>query len=314
MSTILITGGTGFVGGRIARRLGLTNNVIVSSRKVPEPALLEAHGVAGYVLHHSLLLKDSFPRGIDVVIHLAALNEWDCVTYPSEAIKVNIDETRIILENAIAAGARRFIYFSTAHVYGSPLKGVITEETLPIPVHPYAITHKAAEDYVVAAGLQKKISSTVFRLSNSFGAPVVPAVNRWTLLTNDLARQVAEKGNISLLSNGCQYRDFICLTDVENIIAALLERDAGLPEHSIYNLGSGQAMRVLDMAKAIAGIQQRLTGKNIEVSLPPGAVPSEEPFLYFDVGRLKSEGFTLDNPIEQELEQLLLFCQLNFTA
>ena len=116
----------------------------------------------------------------------------------------------------------RFIYFSTAHIYGAPLEGTITEKSLPSPVHPYAITHRAAEDYVIAAAKQKRIQGTVLRLSNSFGAPVSPHVNRWTLLANDLCRQAVEKGTITLRSNGCQYRDFICLTDVEEVMAKML--------------------------------------------------------------------------------------------
>jgi UDP-glucose 4-epimerase len=311
MSTILITGGTGFVGGRIARRLANTHNVIVSSRKKPAQAILEAHGVTESVLHASLLEKETFPTGIDTVIQMAALNEWDCVKYPSEAIRVNINETRILLEQAIAAGVKQFIYFSTAHVYGNPLKGLITEDTLPVPQHPYAITHKAAEDYVVAAGLQNKISSIVIRLSNSFGAPVVPDVNRWTLLANDLCRQAIEKGKMVLLSNGCQYRDFVCLSDVENCIDVLVStprRD----EKIIYNLGAGVAMKVIDMAHLIATVHNALFGKAVAVELPPGIAPTTEPSLEYSVQRLKARGLSMKNDFEQEIKGLLLFCADHF--
>src|SRR5215471_3174806 len=189
MSTVLITGGTGFVGGRITRKLAAAGfGITVSSRKPVPPDTLALHGQVAQLLHNHLLSIESFPQGINTVIHLAALNEHDCVKYPSEAIRVNIDEARIILENSIAAGVKRFIYFSTAHVYGSPLAGNIKESTLPVPVHPYAITHKAAEDYVMAAGQQGKINSTIIRLSNSFGSPVSPSVNRYTLLAHDVYR------------------------------------------------------------------------------------------------------------------------------
>src|SRR5450432_1099614 len=102
MSRILITGGLGYVGGRLTKRLSGEHEVCVSSRqKLPEE-ILRIHGNPR-CLDHSLLLKqETFPAFIDTVIHLAALNEIDSVKYPSEAIRVNIDETRIILDHAIS--------------------------------------------------------------------------------------------------------------------------------------------------------------------------------------------------------------------
>ena len=312
MSSILVTGGTGFVGGRIVQQLSASHDVIVSSRKPLEREVLQAHGAAGAVLHSALLVKENFPRGIDTVIHMAALNEWDCIKYPSEAIRVNIDETRIILENSIAANVQQFIYFSTAHIYGSPLKDVITEVTLPIPVHPYAITHKAAEDYVVAAALQKKIKGIVIRLSNSFGAPVLPGINRWTLLVNDLARQATEHKRLTLLSNGCQYRDFICLDDVAHAVDQMAMAGTGRFKHIVYNLGSGNAKRVLDMANAMAAAYLQLYGQHLPVVLPPGASPTMEPELHFSVDRLLEEGVEIKNEVDNALKEILVFCMKHF--
>ena len=264
MKKILITGGAGFVGGRLTKRLAADNEVYISSRKIPDQKELRLYGNVIFVDHKSLLKPEGFPA-VDLVIHLAALNEIDSVKYPSEAIRVNVDETRIILENSIAKNVERFIYFSTAHIYGSPLVGKITEDSLPVPVHPYAITHRAAEDYVVAAARQNRINGIVLSLSNSFGAPVSSNVNRWTLLANDLCRQAVENGKMELHSNGCQYRDFICLTDVEEILASMVERNRPL-KNIIYNLGSGLAVRVIDMAVIIEKLCVTVLKKNVPVN------------------------------------------------
>lgn len=311
MKRILITGGLGFVGGRLAKKLAGKCDVMVSTRKNIEQGILQQHGEVKHILHNQLLSIERFPKSIDTVIHLAALNEWDCLKQPSEAIKVNIDETRIILENAINTGVKNFIYFSTAHIYGSPLQGIITEQTLPFPVHPYAITHKAAEDYVVAAALKKRIHSIVIRLSNSFGAPELSSVNRWTLLTNDLCRQAIEKESLTLLSNGCQYRDFVCLSDVEDIIDNMVSRAEDFTK-IIYNLGAGISMRVIDMANLIASLYTSLFDKSIPVNLPVGTIATEEPTLIFSIARLVSEGCIIKNDICAELRQLLQFCHQNF--
>jgi UDP-glucose 4-epimerase len=310
MNKILITGGTGFVGGRLTKRLAAENEVFISSRKKPDENELRLYGGVRFIDHSALLNPESFPA-IDMVIHLAALNEMDSVKNHSEAIRVNVDETRIILENGITKGADRFYYFSTAHIYGSPLVGRITEDVLPLPVHPYAITHRAAEDYVIAAARQNKINGTVLRLSNSFGAPVSSRVNRWTLLANDLCRQAVEKGKMVLNSNGCSYRDFICLTDVEEILASMIWRKTPL-KNIIYNLGSGLSVRVMDMAKIIEKLCITVLKKNVPVILPEHAKETIEPVLEFSVDRLLAEGFHVQNDVTLELERLLQFCDDHF--
>jgi UDP-glucose 4-epimerase len=70
-------------------------------------------------------------EGMDTIIHLAALNEHESLADPMGALLVNGAGTLKLLEAAIAEGVRRVIYFSTAHVYGSPLIGRITEATVP---------------------------------------------------------------------------------------------------------------------------------------------------------------------------------------
>ena len=243
---------------------------------------------------------------------MAALNEWDCVSNPSEAIRVNIDETRIILENAIKHGAKEFIYFSTAHAYGQ-LTGHVTEERLPAPVHPYAITHRAAEDYVNAAGIQKKINTVCLRLSNSFGAPVVPTVNRWTLLANDLAKQAIEKKQLTLLSNGCQYRDFISLSDVTAVVSEMISNGISILKHPMYNLGSGQSMRVIDMANLIVSVHKELYNQELPIILPEDAIQTTEPGLQFDISLLESAGFKMKNDFRAEIKSLLQFCREHFS-
>lgn len=311
MNKILITGGTGLVGGRLAKRLSMDYEVYISSRKGLDNNKLRLYGNVTGVTHQSLLKQSEFPE-VDIVIHMASLNERDVVEHPSEAIRVNIDETRIIVENSVAKKIPHFYYFSTAHIYGSPLTGIITEDTLPRPVHPYSITHRAAEDYVLAAAARNLINATVLRLSNSFGAPVSSEVNRWTLLVNDLCRQAAEKGKMNLNSNGCQYRDFICLTDVENIMAEMLRRSQPL-RNSIYNLGSGVSIRVIDMAMIIERLCTSVLREKIPIELPPDVVESTEPSFEYSIGRLMQEGFQVKNDIDQEVTRLLQYCAEHFS-
>lgn len=311
MKQVLVTGGFGYVGGRIVNNLSAGHTVTASTRSLLPAEQLAAHGPVAQVTHAQLLDANSFPAGIDTVIHLAALNEHDCVAQPAEAIRVNINETRMVLENAITQGVQQFIFFSTAHIYGAPLKGVITEQSLPAPVHPYAITHKAAEDYVLAATQYGKIKGTVVRLSNAFGAPVLPSVNRWTLLVNDLCKQAIEKKQLTIQGNGCQYRDFICLADV----AGAVQQFVAAPEAAtgVYNLGSGKAMQVMEMARFIAQAYKELWGTDIPIVLPPGSSPTNEPALHYSVEKIQQLGIALPHDIQQEIKEMLLFCKRHFS-
>ena len=124
MKNILITGGIGYVGGRLTKKLSKNFNVLVSSRKKIRKEILKLHGIKNSILHKNLLSKKYFPNNIDIIIHLAGLNELECIKYPNKAIEVNVNQTRLIIENAITFGVKNFIYFSTIHVYGSPLHGL----------------------------------------------------------------------------------------------------------------------------------------------------------------------------------------------
>jgi UDP-glucose 4-epimerase len=312
MNKILITGGLGFIGGRLSRRLSKNFEVIVSSRKPVEEKVLSMHGDIEHIGHQKLLDKNFFPKGVRSIIHLAALNEQECMDFPSEAVRVNIDETRKILENAVANKVEQFIYFSTAHVYGSPLTGIITEGVLPRPIHPYAITHKAAEDFVVAANQENNIHGIVVRLSNSFGAPILPSMERWSLLANDLARQAAQSEFLKLRSSGMQFRDFICLTDVENVIQKMVGKNHFSLSHSVYNLGSGTSLRVLDLANIIKDVCGQMFGKSMAIQFPENTEFKECPPLCYSIDRLVSEEFEIENDVKTEIENLLIFCFKNF--
>jgi len=189
---ILITGGLGYLGGRITRALAGSSRfsvwVTTRRRRCPPLSWLSPERCL-----YMDLMSDREVRavceGMDAVIHLAAMNEHESSADPMKALLVNGAGTLRLIEASLAAGVRRFIYLSTAHVYGSPLTGRITEETVPRPVHPYAITHRIAEDFVLAARSQGSLEGIVVRLSNGIGPPIFEDVNRWTLVGNDLCRQ-----------------------------------------------------------------------------------------------------------------------------
>ena len=306
---VLLTGGLGYVGGRLALalrdaqhsvRCGTRNSAICA------PAWFADMQMA-YLEWESIDSLVQACKGVDCVIHLAAMNEVEALHDPVGALQMNGLASLRLLEAAKLAGVRRFIYFSTAHVYGSPLQGSIDEATLPRPVHPYAITHKVTEDFVLAAHDRKQIEGMVFRLSNGFGAPVSPEVDRWTLLVNDLCRQAAMTGELRLHSSGAQLRDFITLGDVAGAVNHVLQLDANQLANGLFNLGSGRAMSIFEMTERIAARWLVLTGRKIAIVRPVGdSAPSA--ILRYRCDKLAATGFVLTSQIDREIDETLKLC------
>ncbi len=306
----LITGGYGYLGGRIAVELADHPEWIVrlGSRKAQAaPSWLpQAETVAMDVREAgslSVAMAD-----VQAVVHLAAMNENECVADPCRAVLVNTLGTLNVLQAAIDAGVKHFIYFSTAHVYGAPLVGDISEQTLPRPIHPYAITHHAAEDFVLAAHDQKKITGIVVRLSNGFGAPTHPDVDRWTLLVNDLCRQAVQTRKLVLRSSGLQQRDFITLTDVGRAVSHLIglsRMDCG---DGLFNLGGDNSLSVWDMVQKIAQRCQWTLGYLPGIERPEPRPDEQVGSLNYHSGKFQQTGFMLHGNLDEEIDRTLLVC------
>jgi UDP-glucose 4-epimerase len=315
MDKVLITGGSGYIGGRLAQAL-IEESRFHLRLGVRQPrAIMPMWAREAEVVPLGLLSPEdlnSACHGVRCVIHLAALNEIESLANPEEALRINGLGSLKLLEAAKRAGVERFIYFSTIHVYGAPLAGMITEERLTRPQHPYAITHRVAEDFVLAAHDQKTIRGVVLRLSNGFGAPAAVNVNRWTLIVNDLCRQAVTTGKLVLKSSGLQWRDFITLSDVARSVQHVLNLPASALQDGLFNLGGECSLQLIDLAHRIANRASGFLGFTPPIHRPePGPTESFQP-LEYRVGKLKSTGFTLNRNIDEEIDATLLFCKKVF--
>lgn len=303
---IIVSGGLGYVGGRLSKYLAEKGNeVMVLSRQVN--ALSHMKWPRKITVEHpnALFKYPERMAGADVFIHLAAMNEIDCLKFPEQALKTNTLQTYQWLDRVYQAGVKRFVYFSTAHVYGKPLQGDYTETSLTAPVHPYSITHRAAEDYVLSYVSEKSMNNVVIRLTNSFGPPAFPTADRWTLLVNDLCRMAVMNATMVLYSDG-QYRDFVCLEDVCSGLSLLLQQ----PDENagIYNLATGASMTVWDMATQIQVVAEKLLKKKISLKLPNVGSKPISP-LHISSDKLQALGWQPANDIIRELEGTLRYFQ-----
>jgi UDP-glucose 4-epimerase len=245
------------------------------------------------------------------VNHLAALNEVDSERDPDRAIETNVTGTVRLLRAARQAGVQRFVYLSTAHVYAAPLEGRIDEEIVTRPVHPYAITHRAAEDFVLAVR-DPSFQSVALRLSNAVGAPASATVPRWTLLVNDLCRQVATTGTMTLRSSGLARRDFIAMSDACRAIAHVTRLPISQLSARLMNLGGGRSLRVIDVVTMIADRAEKLLGARPKIVRPEPASGEVSPELDYRIDKLLATGFELRGHLEDEIDDTLRLCVAAF--
>lgn len=311
MRRILITGGFGYVGGRVAQALAMlpdTHVVLGTRRPGGKPSWLPSAFVVTTLWSDPERLRQAC-AGADTVLHLAAMNEVEAARNPAAALEANGVATARLVEAAKAEKVERFIYLSTAHVYGAPLVGKIDETTYPRPVHPYATSHRAAEDVVLAAHDAGALDGIVVRLSNSFGAPAHPAVDRWTLLVNDLCRQAVTTRQISLRSTGLQRRDFVTLTDVGKAMVHLVSLPREAMGNGIFNLGGAWAPSVMEMAHLVAARSGAVLGFPVEIKRPEPAPDEASQPLDYRLDRLLATGFRLAGNAEAEIDATLALCQ-----
>ena len=280
--------------------------VLCSRSARPDPEWL-THGTV-VTADLSVPFERSLLEGVDTVVHLAALNEIVCGQNPVEACEVNCTATVRLLEQAVAAGVRRLVYFSTARVYQEPLVGHFDEGMSCRPPHPYGISHKGAEDYLLAAHQKGKLEVAVLRLANGVGYPMDVDVDRWTLLVNDLSREVVRSGKVTLRSTGLQPRNFIPLHDVARAVNFFIHLPVSKLGDGVFNLAGRESETVWDMTQRVARCAERVLGRKVVVERkqPENDEVSEE--LDYSVEKLIAAGFTFEGSLETEIEKTIELC------
>jgi UDP-glucose 4-epimerase len=249
--------------------------------------------------------------GVDVVVHLAGANEVAI----AEDAEAAVADTLAAAEQVVGSGVGRIIYLSTVHVYGAALAegAVVSESTVPQPTHPYGASRLACEEVFWRSG----VPTLVFRLTNGVGAPTRPDVDRWSLVANELCREGALLGRVTLRTPGAQWRDFVALRDVEAGLSALVRGvsgdgdgvggGAGAFPTRVYNLGSGTSVTVRTLAGMVQDSFVAAGEPRPELVAPP--LPADPPGPYrVDVSRLAELGLVEHTPLQVAIDETVRFC------
>lgn len=227
----LVTGGTGFVGSNIAKKLiELGHDVLITGTSDEQSAHPKAR-----LVEMAALEKDASALGtLDAVFHEAADNDTTSLDR-SEMMRANVDFSLLIFNRAAEADCRNIVFASSTALYGNgptPYK----EDQEPQPLNPYAESKKSMEEKAIEfARAHPAIRIVGLRYCNVYG-PGESHKGKRASMIYQLAQQM-KTGNPRIFKDGEQKRDYIYVKDV--VAANLLALEA--KENCIVNCGSGKA-------------------------------------------------------------------------
>jgi UDP-glucose 4-epimerase len=220
----------------------------------------KANFINGSILDENIL--DEALEKADAVFHLAAkIRVEEGEAKPDLYKSVNVDGTLKLISKCKKFGIKKFVFASTAAVYGDPTDFPVTEESQVKPVNVYGKTKLEIDEYLEKNSSDLGISSISFRFFNVGGA-VKNMDGKWLKIKHEEATHLIPSilhssesapllifGNDWPTTDGTPTRDFVHLTDlVDALIKSLnyLEK----PGHQIINLGTAKGTTVLEVVRA----------------------------------------------------------------
>ena len=302
---ILITGASGFIGGALSDYLEKANFKIRRSarNKISQKYFTLNLGNASEI--------ENSCKEVDVVIHLASLDYLQSEKNFSEAKKINFQATKKLYKEAVKNNVSKFIYFSTAHVYGENLKNFVSEVTDPKPLSNYAKTHLMAEQYLYKNAQKSGTNVIILRLSNIVGSPNSNKLKAWKYVANDLCLQAHKNKKIILESQGLQKRDFYSLENLLITIKNIINSKENKLINDVFNLGSGNSISIMNLAKMVKLEYEALF--NIEIDIMSGIKQEIKTDLKYDIRKIKStNSYYSDFSINKSIRKILKYCKSEF--
>jgi UDP-glucose 4-epimerase len=336
MYNVLVTGGAGFIGHHLVKRLSamdckitiidnLSNANGIFLHKIKSAIQASRVSTSRFVsLNDSEINDVSFyaedirnkedligifkGEEIDTCIHLASkISVPESITNPGDTIDVNIKGTFNVLEACSKANVKNLVFASSSAVYGEPKVLPISEKEQLDPLSPYGASKIAGEALVAsfrnAGKIQNAVSIRIFNVygeEQSFGYPGV---------ITKFAERLSASFPPVIYGNGDQTRDFVFVDDVVRAIVLSAaagnkkqeEKSSSYPSYShILNVGTGRAVKIRDLAQMMI----KIFGLDLE---PVFAEPRRGDIVnsLADISRLKIVlSFVPPTEIEPYLKQM----------
>jgi UDP-glucose 4-epimerase len=308
-SKVLVTGGAGFIGSHLVDRLlseGLEVTVIdnLDTGRLENIAhhqdREEFHFVKGDIRDFNLvkeIMKDK-----DAIFHEAALASVILsVENPILTNDINVSGTLNLLKASVDHHVKRFIFASSAAIYGETPSPQKREDVTSTPTNPYGVSKLAAENYVKVFNKVYGLETVSLRYFNVYGPRQSFDIQSAyggaiTIFTNRLLKNMPP----IIYGDGEQTRDFIYIQDVveANILALNSKKAAG----ESFNIGTGKNISVNQVAEILKEIMNRKDLKNVHANPRPTDIRHG----YADVSKAKRMlGFHPKVPLKEGLIKLV---------
>ncbi|MGD0214217.1 MAG: UDP-glucose 4-epimerase GalE [Terriglobales bacterium] len=322
---ILVTGGAGYVGSHAARALRragydvvIYDNLSTGFRRLAQGFELVEADIAD-----ESRLRPVFAR-VDAVLHFAACAYvGESVENPRKYFRNNVLAALNLLDTAVEAGVRRFVFSSSCAVYGVPQRSPITEQTPREPVNPYGASKLFFENALEAYGRAYGLHSVILRYFNAAGADEsgeIGEIHEPETHLIPLALAAATERGSELHIYGTDYptadgtcvRDYIHVSDLADAhvqaLHYLRKNDGNQGGDALaINLGTGRGYSVLEVVQAA----ESATGRRVRRTMGLRR-PGDPPVLVADATKAKKVlGWTAKRNLEHIVSSAWAWMQKN---
>jgi UDP-glucose 4-epimerase len=258
---VLVTGGLGFIGSNLARRLvELGADVVIVDSLIAEYGgnLANIAGIEDTVRVNVSDVRDehslrSLIRGQDVLFNLAGqTSHVDSLHDPFTDLDINCRSQLSILETCRRENPEvKVVFASTRQLYGRPRYLPVDEEHPVAPVDPNGVNKAAGESYHLVYGRVYGLRTSILRLTNTYGPRMRVKDDRQTFLGTWL-RLAVEGGELLIFGDGTQRRDFTYVDDA--VEAFLLAGATPAADGEIFNLGGDPPVSLTELAELLVEV------------------------------------------------------------
>ncbi len=256
---ILVTGGAGTVGSNIVKKLveRQAQVTVIDNLDAYPFDYFHEYGVGN--LDNVEFIKDSITneeivdnliRNNDMVIHAAALADVGaCIKNPQIEFKTNVAATQNILESSHKNNIEKFVFVSSAAVYGLGNRSIFKETDPCFPVSNYALSKYWGEQQSRLYYELYNLPTTSIRFFSVYGSPQIPkkGSHSWAVA---IFGALAKKGKaITVFGDGNQIRDFTHVSDIAESVVLSLEKES--TNGKFFNVGTGKPTKINDIVEKV---------------------------------------------------------------